>query len=151
MEKTPEFLRRLCRFNDEFRQRISSTTLLTQATQERFNACEEAAQDLNSAAIRKSNAERNLRDAEHLLETARNNWREAELDERIARANAEAQVWALIAQSAETTNLQCLWNEPVTAKLTWQPSQNRHGVANPFFSIARVHDNTYRFFTISHG
>lgn len=150
MEKTPEFLRRLCRFNDEVRQRTGSTTILTQATQERFNACEDAARDLNSAAIRKSNAERNLRDAEHLLETARNNWREAELDERIARANAEAQVWALIAQSEET-NLQCLWNEPVTAKPTWQPSQNRPAVPNPFFSIARVHDNTYRFFTISHG
>ncbi len=151
MEQAPEFLRRLCRFNDEVRQVIARTGTPSPTIRERFTACEEAERDLRSAAVRRDTAERNLRAAERLVEVARNEWREAELDERIARADAEAQVWALIAQSGETTRLQRLWDEPVSAKPTYQAPVTRPALmANPFFSVARVHDNTYRFFTISH-
>ncbi|MBC8136920.1 MAG: hypothetical protein H8F28_13640 [Fibrella sp.] len=150
MEKTPEFLRRLCRFNDEVRQVIARTAAPSPATRERFAACEDAERDLRGASERREEAERALRVAERLAEAARSAWQEAEIDQRIARANAEAQVWAFIAQSEETTRMQLLWNDPAAAKPTWQAPATRPALTNQFFSIARVHDNTYRFFTIAH-
>lgn len=148
MENTSHFLRRLCRFNDEVRSIMGRATAPSAAIQERFAACEEAERDLRVASERRDEAERNLRSAERLAEQARTEWREAEIDERIARAAAETQVWALIAQSGETTRFQWLWDVPAASA---RPASPAPSPINRFFSIARVHDDTYRFFTISNG
>lgn len=150
MEKTSEFLQRLCRFNSEVRQVIGFTAVSSSAIRERLAAAEDAERDLRGASEWREEAERNLRVSGGLAETARNVWQEAVIEERIARANAETQVWAMIALSGEAKRLQSCWNQSVPANPERQTS-TRPTLVGRFFSITRVQDDTYRFFTISHG
>ena len=149
MENTTKFLRRLSRFNEEIRQLMRRTVAPLKAAQEHLQACEEAEQELRVAVGRREEAERTLRKAEHWVHEARAQWCQAELDERIAHAEAETQVWALMAKSEDGTRLEWLWHEPTITSSVRQSVDNRPLLSNCFFSITRIQDNSYRFFTIT--
>ncbi|MBC8142088.1 MAG: hypothetical protein H7Y38_11685 [Armatimonadetes bacterium] len=135
MTENASFLRQLSRFNDDVRRYRETGSV---AVCRQIVAC--------------ADAECELRAAIHARETAPG--LTAILTERIARAEAETQVGVLIASGDPRADFAKAWRDAEGIALPPPRNGARHidsPHGNRLFSVARVCDNSYRFFTVSAG
>ena len=153
MENSNNFLRQLSRFNEEASQIIVRDNNAPLSPDD-LAACRNAERDVRGAIEARDSAQRaRQQGAGDDNFAAQMRWQEAELDVRIACADAEAQVWAFIAGSDAGVRLAWLWENAgnVTPSATWQAPAKRTPVVQRFFSVGRVRDDSYRLFAIRIG
>ena len=149
MKSTPLFLRRLQRFNEEVRRCFAPTLPGTgnAALPEQFALCENAARELQDTHQKANAAWEKLQHLERLLDAARSDYQQAEIEERIVRAHAETQVWSFLSISEHATHLTGVWEQEATR--VWHSEPDETLVYTPFFSVVRAHDTSYSLWTFS--